>query len=77
MIKRFPEINERSLLIDDLIKIAEEKNQKLAKSLYESMSSEFNKPAQVKARHILLPVKEGEGDKEQKTKIEAFWSYYY
>ncbi|MBC75708.1 MAG: hypothetical protein CME64_06810 [Halobacteriovoraceae bacterium] len=51
--------------------LAEEKNQKLTKSLYESMSSEFNKPAQVKARHILLPVKEGEGDKEQKTKIEA------
>lgn len=51
--------------------LADEKNVKLANSLYESMSSEFNKPAQVKARHILLPVKEGEGDKEQKAKIES------
>lgn len=51
--------------------LADEKNVTLAKSLYEGMSSEFNKPAQLLASHILLPVKQGEGDKSQKAKINS------
>lgn len=55
--------------IDEFLKDA--KNQELAKSLYESMKNEFNKPAQVQASHILIPVKQGDkGDKEKK-QIEA------
>ena len=51
--------------------LAVEKNVELAKSLYEGMNEEFNKPAQLKARHILLPVKQGEKGDEQKKQIEA------
>lgn len=50
--------------------LAEEKNVELAKSLYESMSEEFNKPAQIQASHILIPVKSGEDDAEAKKQIE-------
>lgn len=43
--------------------LSEEKNQKIAQSLYETMSDEFNKPEQVKARHILIRNSGKEGEK--------------
>jgi len=39
IVKRFPEINERSLLIDDLIKIAEEKNKNSKLKIYSEIAS--------------------------------------
>lgn len=50
--------------------LAQEKNQELAKSLYESMSEEFNKPAEVNASHILIPVEQGKEGEDEKKKIE-------
>jgi DNA polymerase-1 len=38
VVKRFPEINQRSLLIDDLIKIAEEKNQDSKLKIYSEIA---------------------------------------
>lgn len=46
--------------------LKEEKNVKLAKSLFENMKSEFNKPAQLKASHILIPAQDKEGEKKIK-----------
>ncbi|MEX0799315.1 MAG: SurA N-terminal domain-containing protein, partial [Bacteriovoracaceae bacterium] len=50
--------------------LSEEKNQALAKSLYKSMSEEFNKPAQIKASHILIPVNEEQSEVEARKEIQ-------
>ncbi len=42
--------------------IADDKNKAILDSLFKSMSSEFNKPARVKARHILLKTAPGVTD---------------
>ena len=42
--------------------IADKKNEAILKSLFKSMSKEFNKEARVKARHILLKANKGEKD---------------
>lgn len=63
---KFLEVSQKE--ISDFL--SDEKNQTLAKSLYEGRSDEFNKPAQLLASHILIPVKQGEDGKAQKAAID-------
>lgn len=50
-----------------------EKNQKLLNSLFNTMASEFNKPEEVKAKHILIKINDGSDGKKELAKAQSIY----